>query len=256
MSQILINGVPQSGGGVGNVVSSAPLFTGSLVTTYVPTVGDVINTSIAGNSSDVNAPTAFTFSANPAAGQTWVAWRLTETGGASRLITLGTACLSLARGTNITTFTINANQVAEIRFCWTGAFWIIYGEPATPGQMNAPRELAVAASDETTALTAGTNKLTFIFPYNVTLTTIVGSLSTPQTSGSLFTVDVNEAGVSILSTKLSIDNTEYNSSTAASQAVISDAAIAAFANVTVDIDAVGDGTAKGLKVWLIGYRTS
>jgi hypothetical protein len=115
--------------------------------------------------------------------------------------------------------------------------------------------LAIACSDETTALTTGTNKAKFINPFSTVfnVTAVVASLSTAQASGSIFTVDINEAGTSILSTKLTIDNTETNSSTAATPAVISDASIAAYAEIEVDIDQVGDGTAKGLKVYLIGY---
>lgn len=117
--------------------------------------------------------------------------------------------------------------------------------------------LAIACSDESTALTAGTNKVRFINPYSTAfnVVAVVASLSTAQTSGSIFTVDINEAGATILSTKLTIDNTETNSSTAATAAVISDASIAAYAEITVDIDQIGDGTAKGLKVYLIGYPT-
>ena len=65
-------------------------------------------------------------------------------------------------------------------------------------------------------------------------------------------MDVNEAGTSILSTKLTIDNTEKTSTTAAAAPVISDAALADDAEITIDIDQIGDGTAKGLKVYLIG----
>lgn len=120
--------------------------------------------------------------------------------------------------------------------------------------------LAIACSDETTALTAGNNKVKFINPYSTTfnLVAVVASLSTAQTGnggGGIFTVDINEAGASILSTKLTIDNGETNSSTAATPPVISDASIAAYAEITVDIDQIGDGTAKGLKVYLIGYPT-
>ena len=45
-----------------------------------------------------------------------------------------------------------------------------------------------------------------------------------------------------------------SSSTAATAAVISDSALADDAEVTIDIDQVGNGTAKGLKVTLIGTR--
>jgi len=58
----------------------------------------------------------------------------------------------------------------------------------------------------------------------------------------------------ILSTKLTIDNTEKTSTTAATAAVISDTALADDAEITIDIDQIGDGTAKGLKITLIGTR--
>jgi hypothetical protein len=115
-----------------------------------------------------------------------------------------------------------------------------------------PFELVVAASDETTALTAGTAKITFRMPRAVTLTSVRASLTTAQASGSIFTVDINEAGTSILSTKLTIDNTEKTSTTAATPPVISDTALADDAEITIDIDQIGNGTATGLKVALIG----
>jgi hypothetical protein len=115
-----------------------------------------------------------------------------------------------------------------------------------------PFELVVAASDETTALTAGTAKITFRMPRAVTLTAVRASLTTAQASGSIFTVDINEGGTSILSTKLTIDNTEKTSSTAATPPVISDVNLADDAEMTIDIDQIGNGTATGLKVMLIG----
>lgn len=121
-------------------------------------------------------------------------------------------------------------------------------------QSGLPAEIVVAASDETTALTTGTAKVTFRMPHAMTLTGVRASLSTAQASGNIFTVDINEGGNSILSTKLTIDNTEKTSTTAATAAVISDSALADDAEITIDIDQVGDGTAKGLKVILIGTR--
>lgn len=120
---------------------------------------------------------------------------------------------------------------------------------------NPTESFVIAASDETTALAAGTAKLTFRMPYAFTLGAVRASLTTAQASGSIFTVDINESGTSVLSTKLTIDNTEKTSTTAATAAVISDASIADDAEITIDIDQIGDGTAKGLKVVLIGTRT-
>ena len=126
-------------------------------------------------------------------------------------------------------------------------------EDATWAQVT--ESIIVAASDETTALTTGSAKVTFRMAYGVVLTAVRASLTTAQASGSIFTVDINEEGTTVLSTKLTIDNTEKTSTTAATAAVISDTSLADDAEMTVDIDQIGDGTARGLKIVLIGYRT-
>ncbi len=115
-----------------------------------------------------------------------------------------------------------------------------------------PVVIGVALSDETTAITTGTAKVTIRAPYAFTLTSVLASLSTASSSG-IPTVDINESGSTILSTKLTIDAGEKTSTTAATAAVISDAAIADDAEITFDIDVAGTG-AKGLKVWLVGTR--
>lgn len=117
-----------------------------------------------------------------------------------------------------------------------------------------PIEIQLACSDETTALTAGTAKVTFRTPCAITLTAVRASVTTAPT-GSTLVVDINEAGTSILSTKLSIDASEKTSTTAATAAVISDSALADDAEMTIDIDQIGSTIAgAGLKVTLIGTR--
>jgi hypothetical protein len=70
------------------------------------------------------------------------------------------------------------------------------------------------------------------------------------------TVDINEGGASILSTKITIDATEKTSYTAAVPVVISDTSLAFNAEMTVDIDGVDSGgVAAGLKIMLIGDLT-
>ena len=117
-----------------------------------------------------------------------------------------------------------------------------------------PVEIGVACSDESTAIDATGTKTTFRMPYAMTVTGVRASLTGATTTGTV-TVDINEAGTTILSTKLTIDATEKTSTTAATAAVISDSALADDAEVTVDVDVVGDGTATGLKVWILGTRT-
>ena len=119
---------------------------------------------------------------------------------------------------------------------------------------NLPFNLTAAASDETTPITTGNTKTTFRMPCGVTLTTVRASLTTAQSSGSTFTVDINQNGSSVLSTKLTIDNTEKTSTTAAIPAVISTTSLTDDSEITIDVDLVGSGTATGLKVTLIGIR--
>ena len=112
--------------------------------------------------------------------------------------------------------------------------------------------IGLACSDETTALTAGAAKVTFRMPFAMTLTAVRASVTTAPT-GTALTVDINDGGVSILSTKLTIDAGEKTSTTAATPPVISDSALADDAEITIDIDTVGSTVAgAGLKVWLIG----
>jgi hypothetical protein len=114
----------------------------------------------------------------------------------------------------------------------------------------------VVCSDETTALTAGTAKVTFRMPWALKLINLRASLTTAQASGSIFTVDVNASGTSVISTKLTIDNTEKTSVTAATSFVFAstDTTLDDDEEITIDIDQIGNSTAKGLKVTFYGVR--
>ncbi|MES2572127.1 MAG: collagen-like triple helix repeat-containing protein, partial [Verrucomicrobiota bacterium] len=87
-----------------------------------------------------------------------------------------------------------------------------------------------------------------------TLTEVRASLKTaPQ--GSTFIADINKNGVSILSTKLSIDTGEKTSVTALAPVVISDDELADDDEITIDIDQVGSSVAGvAPKITLIGTR--
>jgi len=116
-----------------------------------------------------------------------------------------------------------------------------------------PEVIGIAVSDEETALTTGTAKVTFRMPFAMTVTAVRASLTTASTSGNP-TFDINEGGTSILgANKLSIDANEKTSTTAATATTISDSALADDAEITIDIDTAGTG-AKGAKVYLIGRR--
>jgi len=115
-----------------------------------------------------------------------------------------------------------------------------------------PTVICLACSDEGTALVAATNVVKFRMPHAMTLTSVRASLTTAASSGT-FTVDINESGTTILSTKITIDATEKTSTTAAAS-VISDTSLADDAEISIDIDDDAAGDATGLKVYLIGNR--
>lgn len=113
----------------------------------------------------------------------------------------------------------------------------------------------IACSDEESDLTTG-EKVVFRMPYAYTVTDVRASLTTAATGGTLLTVDINEAGTTILSTKITIDASETTSTTAATPPVISDTSLADDAEMSIDIDAIGStNTGKGLKVYIIGNKT-
>jgi len=105
--------------------------------------------------------------------------------------------------------------------------------------------------DKDTAHTVGTGVGgEYRVPKAITVSDVGAYVDTAGTT-SVTTIDVNESGTSILSTKITIDATEKSSETAATPPVISDSSIAADAILTFDIDGIASGTAgKGLIVWL------
>jgi len=112
--------------------------------------------------------------------------------------------------------------------------------------------MCIPISDETTAITTGTAKVTIRMPYAFTVTDARASVNTASSSG-LPTFDINESGTTILSTKITIDASEKTSETAATARVISDTTLADDAEMTFDIDVAGTG-AKGAKICLIGNQ--
>lgn len=113
--------------------------------------------------------------------------------------------------------------------------------------------LPIACSDEGSILATGT-KVTFRMPYAMALSSIKASLTTAQTGGSLITVNVTKNGTTIFSTKITIDNGEKTSVTALAPNVLSDTSLAADDEIAVVLDQIGDGTATGLKVYLVGLQ--
>lgn len=219
--------------------------------------------SAAGNYGHITGTTTITALGTAQAG----ARRITVFDG---ILTLtNSAAMILITGANITTA---AGDAAEWESEGSGNWRMVNyarkdgtslgGAPGSVSSVNGqtgvvviPQSFIVACSDETTPVITGTGKARFRAPYAFTITGVRASLTTAQASGSIFTVDINENGTSILSTKITIDNTEKTSTTAATPPVVSDASIADDSEITFDIDQIGDGTATGLKVAIIGYPT-
>lgn len=172
--------------------------------------------------------------------------RTTGGSGVVEEITIG-AGLSLAAGS--LTATGGGGGVASVN-----------GEgPDSNGDVTVLQSIQIACSDLTTNITTGTGKSYFRMPYAFTLLPgaagVRASVFVAQTAGSILTFDINENGTSILSTKLTIDNSEKTSTTAATPAVISDTSLANDAEITIDFDQVGTALAKGVIITLIGYPT-
>ena len=101
-------------------------------------------------------------------------------------------------------------------------------------------------------ITTGTTKLTLYSPYAFTITDVQASLT--QSGTGLSTFNVNKNGTTIFSTKLTIDDSEFHTSTAATPRVISVTSVSAYDKITVDIDGIGNGC-TGAKIYILGTRT-
>jgi hypothetical protein len=114
-------------------------------------------------------------------------------------------------------------------------------------------EQIIALSDEATAITAGAGKLTLHWPFDFLIDEVFTGLSSVSTAGAV-TVNMKVAGVTVFTTKPSIDANEETSLTGTA-AVIDPAKvnIAKGAKVTFDLDAAG-ANAKGLKIYVIGRK--
>ena len=118
-----------------------------------------------------------------------------------------------------------------------------------------PCEFIVACSNLTTALVAGADTVAYFrAPYAFTVTSVSASVLTAPTGAGLI-VDVNDSGTTIMaSSKTTIDATEKTSLTG-TVGTITDSAIAADAEITINIDQVGSTVAgAGLIVTIQGTR--
>ena len=113
----------------------------------------------------------------------------------------------------------------------------------------------VACSYRTGSFTAATGVGRFRPPYGFTIVGVQADLGTAQTSGSVIKLDLNVAGVSILSTKMQIENGDKTSLLSFVAPVFTTTLLSGNADMTWDIDQVGDGTARWLQATVWGYQT-
>jgi hypothetical protein len=281
-------GTPASGVAT-NLTGTAAGLTAGTVTTNANLTGDVTSvgnaTTIAADAVDI----AMLSATGTASSSTYLrgdnTWATVSGGGGSGTVTSITPAADSGSGSAITTsgtltstggdgvttsvsgttttFALNINELTDVGTTTFGATTFGAGDyiavadasdSNNPKKVKMPVEIGMAVSDETTDLTTGTAKITFRMPHAMTLTSVRANVNTAPV-GSTITVDINEGGSTILSTKLTIDASEKTSTSASTPAVISDTALADDAEIKVDIDQIGSSTAgKGLKIWLIGYR--
>jgi len=99
-----------------------------------------------------------------------------------------------------------------------------------------------------------TGAASFRMPYGALLTEVRAGLNSGSNATSAISIDINEAGTSVLSTPLTIDAGESSSTTAATAAVISNPDIADDALITIDIDSADTGDSGPLTVTLYFTR--
>ena len=125
----------------------------------------------------------------------------------------------------------------------------------TPSPYTRTTSFVIACGAEDEALTTGT-KVTFRLPFAFTVTEVRASLTIAGTGANLVTLDFEQNGTTILSTNITIDASELTSTTASTPPVISTSALTDDASIDCDIDQIDSGGAsKGLKMYLIGFKT-
>lgn len=113
--------------------------------------------------------------------------------------------------------------------------------------------IPIACGDEDTPITTGV-KVTFRMPFAMLLSNVKGSLTVEQDSGTALGFDVLASGYTIFSTPPTFDNGEKTTKTATTPSVLADSPpfLAEDEEIEIEVTDVGDGTAAGLKVYLIG----
>lgn len=154
-------------------------------------------------------------------------------------------------------FTAHAGMILVFMGEGSGVTRLIGGMTASGRSIVESVAVQYGVGDQTTAISAGTNKVRRRAPFAFTITAARASLASAQASGTVVTVDCNNAGNSIFSTVITIDNNALTSVGAATPNVLNSSyvSVADDALIAIDIDACDASTAAaGLTVTLIGYK--
>lgn len=130
---------------------------------------------------------------------------------------------------------------------WTGSTYV----EVSPNTI--PIYLQISCSDLITPLTVGNTKSYFRSPTAFTLTEVRASLVEAQTDGDVIEIDITRDGISLFGKVISIENQQTTSLIGIPpEILISD--IRDDDELKINIINIGDGTAKGLIVTLIGTK--
>ena len=114
--------------------------------------------------------------------------------------------------------------------------------------------MGFALSDETSALTTG-QKIATDMPVSMNVKRVYASVGTAGGTSAI-TIDVEDEGVTILNAVVSISAGANNAETSTFTGAASSYQLTKGDALTIDVDSIDDGTANGLKVYLIGDITA
>ena len=185
--------------------------------------------------------------------------------GAGQVTVLGTGITLVApAGMAAKTRGVGATITARCSFADTNT-WFLSGDlmAAAESPDYVCIDIADTAALGVTSIAVGTTRAAFVMPFGLALKSVAtggvyASLAVAQAAGVLFTVDVNRNGVSLFSTRLTFDNAEKTTLTAATPAtyVAGAPVLNAGDEITFDVDQIGTALAKGLRIYLVGQRVS
>lgn len=189
-------------------------------------------------------------------------WNAVTSGSVTTFLDTTFGIFGSGDATKIGAFEVDTNvpTATTVTLIWPASGGVIatqaYVATAVANISGNPWELIVAVGDESTSATVVSAAVTFRMPRAVTLSAVYANVTTAATGGTLLQLDVKKNGVSIFSTKITLDATEKTSVTAATPAVLSTTSISADDQMTVDVVAVGSTIAgSGIKINFLGAYT-